>query len=384
MRLNSAMFNGRRINVGTVVYPVTFASDSVGVVDSALDATRYANVRADAVAQLDCDLLASAQRWLRGDLSTLLDSDLVSRAVRGGAGSGVVECDGGLYYTKIVYLSGAAELRIIAISDVGVVYGEGSGVALPSAALDGSRVRLGYGDAMAETDAGLAASAIRTPATAYVGDIVSLTSQLDTAHITAGGIRYIDGFGDAYAYLEIEDGGMRRQVFIGSLDLEPLATGFATARRHGKGDATIKTSTSFTLESIRRGTGTAVVQGVGELAGEIFVLGRGDAVISLVARLTGAVYMRGSVLSAVSTLATELEGVRSKIGVSSAIAVTVTDMTGVRKRTGRGSSIITLAAESSASDVNFVGMDDDVELFYRPPMQREFFRAAITREWRRL
>lgn len=384
MRLNSAALNGRRINFGPTIYPTQFSSDSIGVVASALDATRYANGAAAAVAELSGDFLASALRYLNGDVITRVDAELLANAVRSGAGAAIVEAEGSLFYTRLVYGSGGAELRIIAISDVGVVYGEGSGVATPTAMLDGVRVRVSSGDAIAITDGSLAASAIRVPATEVAQDLIPLFAELDTAHITSGGIRYINGGADAYAYLEIEDAGMRRQVFIGSLDLEPLATGSAAAIRHGKGDALVTSTMLGTFEAVRRGEGAGIVRGVGQLSGEVLVRFSGNAVIELAARMTGYVYRRGGVLNAISTLAAGLVGVRAKTSSGSAITIAVMDASANIRKLASGASVIELNAESTAADFNFSGEDDDTEVFYRPSMQREFYRAAIQREWRRL
>lgn len=384
MRLNGATVNGRRLNAGSSLYPVTFSADSIGVVASVLDAVRYANSSGAATAITLGDFQASAQRYLVGDLASVLQSDLAAHAVRSGAGSAIATCHGELYYTRTIYGTGGAEIQIIAISDVGVEYGSGEGIAIPTAAMDGTRVRTGAGDAVAAAIGGLNPSAIRIPATRALNESVSILASLDSARITGGGIRYIDGFGGAYAYLELKDDGFRRQIFIGSLDLEPLAYGSATATRNGRGDAAISATASAAFEATRRGEGSGVIAGVAELAGEVFVRGSGDAVINIVAQLTGYVYRRGGVLDAISTLSTELVGVRKRPADASAPLVCTVSLDGRRVATGSGTMLIELNAQSTASDFNFVGMDDDSEIFYRPAMQREFSRNGSTREWRRL
>ena len=79
----------------------------------------------------------------------------------------------------------------------------------------------------------------------------------------------------------------------------------------------------------------------------------------------------------------ELKAVRRRLGASGALVVGVIECNGVRRRVGRGASVVTLNAESTASDFNFIGVDDDDEVFARPAMQREFARPAVIREWRR-
>jgi hypothetical protein len=79
----------------------------------------------------------------------------------------------------------------------------------------------------------------------------------------------------------------------------------------------------------------------------------------------------------------EVDGLRAKSGHGDALVVGIVDMDGLRRRLGGGTSVVTLNAESTASDFNFVGMDDEDEVFVRPAMQREFARPAMIREWRR-
>lgn len=383
MRLNGATFNGSRLNVGPVAHPVAFSADSVGVVASMLEAIRYANSSGDATAITLGDFQASAQRYFAGDLVGNVISDLPAIAIRNGAGSAVLVGQGGMYYTRLIYGSGGAEIQIIAISDVGVVYGSGEGVATPLAEMSGTRARVGAGDSIATTGGELEASAIRIPATAPLNDSLSMIAQLDSAHITGGGVRYIDGFGDAYGYLELEDGGFKRQVFIGSLDLEPLAYVSATAIRHSTGDAIINTATSGTFQAVRRAEGAGLIIGAAELAGESIVRGSGDAIISILASMTGYVYRRGGVLEAISTIASEITIIRKRFGAGSAPLVCTVSGSGSRKISGGGAVIIEINAESDESVVNYSAMDDDDELFYRPAAQREFSRAAPIREWSR-
>lgn len=382
--LNGAVLNGSRLNVWALgKKPITFSSDAVAEVATVLSATRLASARGDATTQMQADIGISAQRWLSGSLVSTQEADVAPSMVRGGHGSGAIEIDGSLYYTRLILGYGGAEIQLVAISDVGVVYGEGAGASHFISALDGSRIRMGSGDAASSTYGGLAASAIRIPATASVGAQIPLIAQLDSAHVTAGGIRFINGFSDAIAYLEIEDDGFRRQVFIGTLDIEPIATGFATATRNARGDASVFTEISLVTSTTRRAEGAAVARAAGLLAGEVMVNGEGAAVVQVIASLTGSVQRRGGVMHAISTIATHLAGARAKLGQASAPLVCVVQASGNRRRLGSGSFVLKVNSESTAQDFNFAGMDDDDELFYRPAQPREFSRAALTREWRR-
>ena len=383
--LNGAALNGSRLNVwARGEHPILFAADAVAEVAGLLAATRIASARGDAIALAAAEINFSAKRWLDGSLLSTHHADVAPSMFRGGRGEGVVATDGGLYYTRLILGSGGAEIQIVAVSDVGVVYGEGAGISRHFAQIDATRQRTGAGDAVAIADGSLAPAAIRVPSTASIGAQIPLVAQLDSAHVTAGGIRYVNGFGDAVAWLEIEDDGFRRQVFIGTLDLEPIASGFATATRNGRGDAQVHTQIDLDTRTVRRAEGAGVARAVAQLDGGIFVRGGGDAVVNLVASLTGYVYRRGGALQAISTTATHLAGTRARLGHAAAPLVCVVQAEGSRMMLGEGTFVLELNSESTAQDFNFAGMDDDDELFYRPAAQREFSRAASTREWRRL
>lgn len=384
MRVNGAAINASRLNVAGALFPQLLAGDSVGVVASECDAIRYALSGGSAVAQSVGDFTASAERFFGASLINGVLSDIAASAIRVGTGTGVVQVGGSLFYTRIIYGNGGAEIQIVAISDVGVVYGEGEGVAIPMALLDGSRVRTGFGDSFALTAGELAPSAIRVPYTADGVPLVPWFGALDTATITSGGIRRIDGSGECIAYLEIEDNGFKRQVFIGSLDVEPIADGFATAVRNATGAAVITTDFSATFDTQRLAQGTATVVGDAALAGDVFVRGEGTAVVQVVATLTGYAFRRGSVLNAISTLATELDGRRARVGLGDAPLVAIMQVDGVKTVLGEFAPLETLLyGESFATDFDITGLDDDEELFYRPAGVRELLKPAYTRELRR-
>lgn len=384
MRLNGAAINASRLNAAGALLPKTFSGDSVGVVASELDAVRYALSGGSAVSLASAQLSASAKRFFGGDFLNVVATSIAANAVRSGAGVGAIVCDGGLYYTRLILGYGGAEIQIIAVSDVGVVYGDGEGVAIPTASMSGVRVRPGSGDAVATTDGALSPSAIRVPGTGDGVPLIPWIGALDTATITAGGIRRIDGTGAAIAYLTLDDNGFKRQVFIGSLDLEPIASGFATAVRHGTGATVITTdlSASFGTKRIAHGSATITTQAGG--SGEVFVRGDGVAVVSLIASLTGYVYRRGSVLEALSTIVAELDGKRRRMGAGDATLVAFMVPTGTRTVVGSFQPLDTLLyGESFASDYNVTDMDDDAEVFYRASHARELARQSNTRELRR-
>ena len=381
--LNGARLNARRFNIGARPRPMLFSGDAEGELAIESEFIRTRHFGADAPIVASADILLSARRYLNGDLFTTALSELDASAVRVGSGVATVELAGSLYYTRIIYWTGAAALQVVAISDVGVVYGEGSGFLQPLASLNGARARRGFGDAIATTSGDLAASAIRHAATANQAGLGELFARLDSAHITSSGIRYVDGFGDAYAYFDLVDAGMKRQVFIGGADMLIAATGSGSAVRNAVGSGIINGLASINIRSMRRAEGAAVAVVASSLAGEILVPFEADAVIRLQAAMTGYVYRRSGVLSAASSIIAELEAVRRRLGASGALVVGVIECNGARRRVGRGASVVTLNAESTASDFNFIGVDDDDEVFARPAMQREFARPAVIREWRR-
>ena len=95
------------------------------------------------------------------------------------------------------------------------------------------------------------------------------------------------------------------------------------------------------------------------------------------------VYRRTAILDAISEVTAELNGLRAKVGRSDAIASTEIIMDGRRVRLGVGDSIVILNAENFGDDFNFVGMDDDDEIFFRPAPVRDFYRQEQQREMRR-
>lgn len=384
MRLNGAAINASRLNVAGALFPELLAGDLVGVVASELVGIRYALSGGTAVTQAVGDFQAAAQRFFGASLITGVLVDGSGSAIRAGSGTCVVEGGASLYYTRTIYATGTAVVRVVAISDVGVVYWDVEGVATSFAEMTGLRARTGQGVAPATTAGELAPSAIRVPHTADSVPLLPWLGALDTATITSGGIRRIDGSGDYIAYLDIEDNGFKRQVFIGSLDVAPVAAGMATAVRNARGDAVVTTMLSGAFGTTRMAQGVATVSGSAELEGDVFVRGEGAAVVQFVASLTGYAFRRGSVLNAIATLATELDGHRRRMCVGDAALVAVLSAEGSRIRIASlGTLEMNLYGQSFASDYDVSGMDDDEELFYRPSGIREFLKPEYTRELRR-
>lgn len=381
--LNGAGLNARRFNIGVRPIPEDLAGDAVGEVSASESFIRVRHFDADAPVVASSYISLSARRYLVGDVYTTQLSGMAPSAVRVGSGSAIAEIAGSLYYTRVIYWSGAGAIEVIAISDVGVVYGEGSGVMFSDMGIAGTRVRPGFGDAIAVVKGGLSAAAIRRVATANGSGISALFARLDSAHITGGGIRHIDGFGDAYAILDIVDAGMKRQVFIGGADLLMTAFGSGSAVRNAVGAAEIKGLLSGRFTSMRRAEGAGVAVLSGSLAGEILVPFEASAVMRLQASMTGYVYRRTATMDALVSMIVELDAKRKKTGFSDALVVGVVELDAKRRRMATGTSTINLNAESTASDFNFVGLDDADEIFARPAMQREFARPATIREWRR-
>lgn len=381
--LNGSAVNVRSINGGVRPFPEVLAGDAVAAGLADLTATRVRLLTGDAVAAAVGNFLASAQRYGSATFTSAQLAQLDATATRNASGSAIAVTGASLYYTRVVYGTGGALISVIAISDIGVVYGEGSGVMVPTAALDGRRAKAGVASAVATTAADLSASAIRRGATASGSGIDTLVAQLDTAHITGLGVRYINGSGDAIGYITLEDNGLKRQVLIGSLDLEPIAYGAGSAIRNATAAATIDTETSFDAYTVRRAEGAGMITGHASMSGDVLVPGTGTAIIQLVAELTGYAYRRTAILDAIAEVTTELDGLRRRVGRSDAIANTNIIMDGRRVRLGVGDSIVILNAENFGEDFNLVGMDDDDEVFFRPAVDRDFFRPEQQREMRR-
>jgi len=385
MRLNGAANNASRLNAAGVLFPKALAGDSVGVVTSELTGVRYALGYSDAISAVIADLDGRMQQFFDADLTSLFTSDIAASATRAGQAEAVASTFGGLYYTRLVYGNGSADVAIIAISDVGVVYGAGSGVVAQLADLTGARMRTGFGDAMATSVGELSPSAIRVPGTSSDVPLIPWLGALDSATILAGGVRRIDASGEAFAYLDLIDNGMKRQVFIGSLDLAPDASGFGTAIRNMQiADAIVITTAVADFEARRTAAGDAVAIVSASMDSDILVLGEGEAVVQITSAMSAQVTRLGGVIEAIGTLTAELNAYRARMGAGEApVAVVVTGY-GARGVVGDLAPLTTFINSTSvAGDYDVSSLDDDAEIFYRPAPVREFVKPAYIRELRR-
>lgn len=380
--LNGARLNTRSLNVGVRPIAVALAGDTISNILADGSFRRTHRASGEAVAAWDAQFIGGNMRFFEGAVHTTLITDFSSSVRRISWGEGVVNVAASLYYTRTINWTGAALTSILAVSDVGVVYGEGSSVMLPMAALDGTRAKVGFSDAIALTLGEFQASAIRRPLTSDNGAISPLAAALDSAHIS-GGIRYIDGFADAYAYLDVVDAGMKRQVIIGSAELLFGSSASGRAVRNATGVGTMVTLTSGDFGAIRRAEGSGVIALGGDMQGLVLVPGDMPAIIHLNASMTGYVYRRTTLMQAITEAAVDLTLVRTKLGAGDAPLVALISLDGRRTAMGAGEAVAILNAESTATDYNFTGEDDEAEVFFRPASTREFSRPAAIREWRR-
>lgn len=385
MRFNGAAINASRLNTAGALFPELLAGDSVGVVASELSGVRQKSLAGDLIVPVTGALDAAISQFFEGGLTSLFSSDISLSAVRIGSGEGLVQSAGSLYYSRLIYANGEALTSFIAVSDVGVVYGDGAGVISQLAILDGARRRPGAGDGTLTTFGGLTPSAIRVPWTTADVPLLPWVGELDTATVLAGGVKRKDGSGSAVASFSLVDGGMNRQVFIGSLDVEPQATGSATAiRTSPASEAVVVATAEADFEAKRTAAGDAVAVFSASMNGSVLVLGDMLGIVDVASHFDGNVFRMSGVMAASAEVDANLDGLRGKIGGASAVVSSFAEGDGTRGVVGELTPMaLLLNAESFATDYNMGGLDDDDELFFRPSVVREFVRPAHTRELRR-
>lgn len=381
--LNGSRLSARSLNAGVRRIPALIAGEAVLESDGVADFSRTKFGYGDAVTALISDISGGSLRLFDGVAIIKQEAELDTAVRRISYGSGAIEIGSSLYYTRTINWSGAAVTQIIAASDVGVVYGESSAIAILSTDLNATRLRAGFSDAIAGVFGDFSPSAIRVPATNSEPSAHEIYAALDSAHITGAGIRYIDGSGDAYAFIDVIDEGMRRQIVIGSAEMLLSASGSGRAIRNGMGAGVASAIAFGEFSAVRRSAGAGIVAVDSSMNGVVLVPFRGDAVIKIASSMTGYVYRRGAVLNAVSSMIADLAIVRNRLGRGGAILVGVIEFDGLRYVAGEGNAVVELNAESTATDYNFSGLDDEGEIYRRPPSQREFARKEIIREWRR-
>lgn len=383
MQLNASSINRAALNSGAGLrLPVLWDGAATATLASGLDGTAIRSLSGDASLEYLGVLTGSAERFALADLELIWVSDIEQSVSRNGQGAAVVGLAGDLYYTKTVRAYGNALVAIEANGYVGVIFGEGEIPLLtlvPS--LELTRAHLGYGQAYTALLSEFSASAVRR--TTMVADTVSLSGDLDPAHIDDLGQRFITGSSAAEIETNVSDQGMKRQTQIGLLEFQVRSDGFARAIRTSlAGDGVTTFSASLTPRVIRYAEGASASVVSADGTGEIFVRGDMQAVLRVQAVGTGYVFRRTAIGEAVLVIDPVLNGIRAKASGGDIELELDTELDGVRARSIAGQSIIKLFSTSDAY-LNPAAMDIEEQWFFRPDTVRDFARPTTQREFMR-
>lgn len=346
MRLNGAALNRRPLG-GAARLPVYGQADFSLGVTSGVTATRTQYGVAHAVLALVASFSPHVIRNGASACVLTLDPSLAQTVARSGTGEGVLGVDASLYYTRTMYGSGAAEIGIHWISDVGVVFIDGHAVMAPGVAvLDATRRVHSSGTGHVDLLGALAPSALRRSLASVI--VGALDGQLEASHVNAQGQRYVGFGGAAASELAVEDAGMLRQSFIGSVDFEIQATARGTSRKPtlaGARPFEIAVGADFRVS--RRGQGTAALGLSAALRGEVHVRGSGAAPLVIQAAGTGYRQTFNALGASVVATALRMDGRRAVMLAGATPLVTEAGGVGARCRVGTGDWVLDVSSDGT-------------------------------------
>lgn len=381
MRLNGSTLNGRALN-GRARVLVSGAGEAVADLGMTLSATRTAHGDAVLVSALAADFLASATRNAVGEWTICVDPTLAQTVARGATGQALLGLNASLFYTREVQGFGSAQISLDMQGHVGIVFIEGRAELLPMQVdLAGTKKVLGAGQGIFGLYGEGAPSAVRRFSSVAVP--MTLTGEAEASHSDANGTRYVGFAGDGAVGLQVEDAGMLRQSFIGSLDFGFVGAGDGSLQKPTlAGEAVTTLSFAGDLRAVRRAESAAVLSMRAAADGEILVRGEGSALLGFRAELTG--YRTTHPLLTAAPVALEIiaNGTRVPIGRGDVSIGIELSPTGARRRVGIGDAVFEVLGESEAY-VNPYSEDVDEQTFRRLPSLRTYPRPATPREWRR-
>ncbi|MDH0100116.1 hypothetical protein N7320_02150 [Stutzerimonas stutzeri] len=381
MRLNGSTLNGRALN-GRARLPVRGAGQAASDLGVALAATRTVHGNTVLVSALSAEFMASATRHAQGSWSIRVSPALAQTVARGATGEAVLGLNASLFYTREVQGFGSAQFNLEMQGHVGVVFIEGVAELLPMQVdLAGAKKVLGAGQGVFGLYGDGAPSAVRRFRSVAVP--LTLTGEAEASHIDANGTRYVGFAGDGTVGLQVEDAGMLRQSFIGSLDFGFVGTGDGSLQKPTlAGEAVTTLSLAGDFRAVRRAESAAVLSMRAAADGEILVRGEGSALLGFRAELTG--YRTTHPLLTAAPVALEIiaNGTRVPIGRGAVSIGIELSPTGARRRVGIGDAVFEVLGESEAY-VNPFSEDVDEQTFRRPSSLRTYPRPAMPREWRR-
>lgn len=386
MRLNGTGLNTLGLNAARRLSVKAEGTAAVGLAAEFLGQRTIHGQGLAPVALFDGDLTSRALRRGTADIPIVFDSHLAQQVARIGTGTvRAITLHGILHFARRQLGYGEIQIGFHARGDVGVVFGGGSAILAPlQAQLDGARVHHGKGSGAIEIVAALPPSAIRRPAVSNAEIVSKVYAQLEPSHINYEGIRYVGGFGELPIELQIADDGMKRQAYIGTMEMAFVAGQFVgTVKRPtlaGQAVHTIGLQEDF--HARRSGQGSAPVSLVASMDGAVFVRGELLAPIVFTGKGTGSV-KRPMVLGALPvTIHAFCELSRTHRGNGAAVLSIGMSGTGTTKHRGEGSMVIEALTFSDAV-LNPDSHDIDSQVYMRPAIKRMYNRPMINRTFNR-
>ncbi|WXL27760.1 hypothetical protein WG219_10035 [Ectopseudomonas mendocina] len=381
MRLNGSALNERRLNAGRRV-PVLGSGQALFSVSTEILARRVVHGTGAAVKLLAGDFLASAVRRTTGEWVTLVNATLIETVARNGSGEAVFNLAADLFYSRTVLGSGFAVFGLEMLGHVGIVFIEGEAFIRPmQVEMTSAKRVMVLGAADIAVGGSLMPSAIRLSVVELVPS--HLTGDLEASHIDAAGVRHIGFSGGTPLELDLQDSGMLRQAFVGSLDFELLGSGSGSLIKPTlAGAAEFGVQVLGGFHAIRPISGLAVLEQHMVTDGAVIVRGEGIAVLSLLTFGTGYKRTYPDLEATIVRIDSSMSGTR--VITSSGAAVTELEAlgVGVRRRVGRGTAVFDFLGESD-SYINPNAFDPTEEIFSRLVIPRNFVRLPAIREWRR-
>lgn len=372
MQLNASTLNARSLN-GGVRSGVYGTAEAITGFSGELTGRRTALLGGQLVLPLTGEFLASAQRYLVCDAVVGIQSFLNETVTRNGDGNLLLTLNTELFFSKVSLGFGSALLEVDLLGYVGVIFIDGSSVIHPmTVELDGVRSRLSSGAGYIEVVGELSPSAIRR-ATAYPE--LSLNGEGEASHI-AGGIKYIGAGGNLVLGLHAEDGGMIRQLFMGSADIDILSSGSGRLLKPtlaGQGVIDLGLQGDWFVTKYFGGTTNIAL--LTEMAGSRRRLAEGTLVTQLLSNGLGYLFKHSLAGSMVLNTVTSLDGLRAKPLSGELVTGLNTSLDGRRAAVIRGNANIVLFTASEGY-VNIFTEDIPSQQFYRPADIREFIRGV--------
>lgn len=373
MMLNGSRLNARSLN-GGVRSGVYGAAEAITGFSGELTGQRTVTIGGQIVLPLTGEFLASAQRYLAIDAVLGIQSDLAQTVIRNGKGVLPLTLNTELFFSKMALGFGSALLEVDLKGYVGVIFIDGSSVIHPmTVELDAARKRVSSGAGYIEVVGELSPSAIRR-ATAYPQ--LYLNSEGEASHIDDLGTRYIGAGGDLVLSLFAEDGGMIRQVFMGSADIAILSSGSGRLIKPtlaGQGVIDLGLQGEWFVTKYFGGTTNIAV--LTEMTGNRRRPAQGTLVTQLLSNGVGYVLKRSLAGQAVVSTLVTMDGRRAASLSGSVDLALNTSMNGVRAAALKGNANIVLFTASEGY-VNIQGEDIPSQQFYRPADIREFIRGV--------